>query len=156
MQNFKLLILATILCTGCGNKNREYHAGPRGGCYYITDSGEKEYVDREKCHQGNVGDSQMSDSQREELNIFRQLFVKEFEKLSSCKLLTLDGSFRAANYQFQATSICADKQKYVSAQVYNATLPSGKPIKVMEFHEPKAKIFIDSENYMILERILDN
>lgn len=28
---------------------RQLHVGPRGGCYYITDSGDKEYVDRSAC-----------------------------------------------------------------------------------------------------------
>jgi hypothetical protein len=27
-----------------------YHTGPRGGCYYYTDSGRKEYVPRSYCH----------------------------------------------------------------------------------------------------------
>lgn len=27
-----------------------YHLGPRGGCYYYTGSGRKEYVDRSLCH----------------------------------------------------------------------------------------------------------
>ncbi|MEZ0611990.1 hypothetical protein ACAW74_25990 [Fibrella sp. WM1] len=27
-----------------------YHLGPRGGCYYWTNSGRKEYVDRSLCH----------------------------------------------------------------------------------------------------------
>lgn len=28
---------------------RELHVGPRGGCYYISDSGNKQYVDRSEC-----------------------------------------------------------------------------------------------------------
>jgi hypothetical protein len=28
---------------------RVYHTGPRGGCYYYTGSGRKEYVDRSNC-----------------------------------------------------------------------------------------------------------
>lgn len=28
---------------------RKYITGPRGGCYYINRSGNKQYVDREKC-----------------------------------------------------------------------------------------------------------
>ncbi len=27
-----------------------YHRGPRGGCYYITESGNKVYVDRSICN----------------------------------------------------------------------------------------------------------
>lgn len=27
-----------------------YHTGPRGGCYYYTGSGRKQYVDRSNCH----------------------------------------------------------------------------------------------------------
>ena len=29
---------------------RVYHTGPRGGCYYINGSGNKEYVSRSLCH----------------------------------------------------------------------------------------------------------
>lgn len=29
---------------------REYHTGPRGGCYYFNGSGNKQYVDRSYCH----------------------------------------------------------------------------------------------------------
>lgn len=28
---------------------RELHVGPRGGCYYVSDSGNKTYVDRSEC-----------------------------------------------------------------------------------------------------------
>lgn len=28
---------------------RELHVGPRGGCYYVSDSGDKTYVDRSEC-----------------------------------------------------------------------------------------------------------
>lgn len=28
---------------------RQYHTGPRGGCYYLTASGNKSYVDRSMC-----------------------------------------------------------------------------------------------------------
>ena len=30
-------------------KEREYHRGPRGGCYTYTESGNKRYVDRSLC-----------------------------------------------------------------------------------------------------------
>lgn len=30
--------------------SHQYHLGPRGGCYYYTGSGRKEYVDRSLCH----------------------------------------------------------------------------------------------------------
>lgn len=30
--------------------SRGYHLGPRGGCYYYTGSGRKQYVDRSLCH----------------------------------------------------------------------------------------------------------
>jgi hypothetical protein len=29
--------------------NRTYVKGPKGGCYYVTSSGRKEYVDRAMC-----------------------------------------------------------------------------------------------------------
>jgi hypothetical protein len=29
--------------------SRQYHVGPRGGCYYVGDSGGKVYVDRSEC-----------------------------------------------------------------------------------------------------------
>lgn len=29
---------------------RDYHTGPRGGCYYYSGSGRKQYVDRSYCH----------------------------------------------------------------------------------------------------------
>jgi hypothetical protein len=31
------------------NGGRVYHTGPRGGCYYYTGSGRKQYVDRSNC-----------------------------------------------------------------------------------------------------------
>ncbi len=33
---------------------RELHIGPKGGCYYITDSGNKTYVDRSECERARV------------------------------------------------------------------------------------------------------
>ena len=33
-----------------GTASRQYIRGPRGGCYYITGSGRKQYVDRSLCH----------------------------------------------------------------------------------------------------------
>jgi uncharacterized protein YgiM (DUF1202 family) len=30
--------------------SRRYHLGPRGGCYYYTGSGNKQYVPRSNCH----------------------------------------------------------------------------------------------------------
>jgi uncharacterized protein YgiM (DUF1202 family) len=32
------------------NGGRVYHTGPRGGCYYINGSGNKQYVDRSICN----------------------------------------------------------------------------------------------------------
>lgn len=29
--------------------SRTYHSGKRGGCYYLTSSGKKEYVDKSHC-----------------------------------------------------------------------------------------------------------
>ncbi|MDQ3799029.1 MAG: hypothetical protein M3384_06230, partial [Acidobacteriota bacterium] len=31
------------------SREREYHLGSRGGCYYLTESGEKKYVDKKYC-----------------------------------------------------------------------------------------------------------
>jgi hypothetical protein len=40
--------------TGGGSRrssgSRVYHTGPRGGCYYYSGSGNKQYVDRSYCH----------------------------------------------------------------------------------------------------------
>jgi len=42
--------------TGSGSTRRRggsssvYHTGPRGGCYYYTGSGRKQYVDRSNCN----------------------------------------------------------------------------------------------------------
>lgn len=33
-----------------GSASRELHRGPRGGCYYYTGSGNKQYVDRSLCN----------------------------------------------------------------------------------------------------------
>lgn len=35
---------------GCGTHNvKSLYKGPDGGCYYINDNGNKEYVDRNEC-----------------------------------------------------------------------------------------------------------
>jgi len=33
---------------------RELHIGPRGGCYYITDSGDRKYVDHSECRRAGA------------------------------------------------------------------------------------------------------
>jgi hypothetical protein len=35
-----------------------YHLGPRGGCYTITSSGNKHYVDRSMCKPGGIPPAQ--------------------------------------------------------------------------------------------------
>jgi hypothetical protein len=154
MTKLNVVIIAVLFLTGCAKKERVYYAGPRGGCYYVTDSGEKQYVDSSLCRQGALArDPEMTDLQKRELEIFRQVFVKEFDRISSCRLLTLDGEFRAGNYYYQGDAICDKKQEHVSANVYNATLPSGKPIKVMESYKLKSKVFVDAENHTVIERV---
>ena len=41
-----LLDCGTIKVKG---KTKSLYKGPKGGCYYINDSGNKSYVDRNKC-----------------------------------------------------------------------------------------------------------
>ncbi len=37
--------------SSCGyHKGHELHKGPRGGCYYINDNGNKTYVGRSECN----------------------------------------------------------------------------------------------------------
>lgn len=48
MTNLKILLILLLLA-GCSAKNRVYQSGPRGGCYYVTTSGEKQYVDKSNC-----------------------------------------------------------------------------------------------------------
>jgi hypothetical protein len=35
-------------------KPRELHIGPKGGCYYVTDSGDRNYVARSECERADV------------------------------------------------------------------------------------------------------
>jgi len=154
MTKLRFVIMSVVFLTGCATKERAYHTGPRGGCYSVTDSGEKQYVDSSLCRQAAVArEPEMTESQKQELEVFRQMFVKEFDRVSKCRLLTLDGEFRAGNYYYQGDAICDDRQEHVSANVYNATLASGKPIKVMESYKLKTKVFIDAENHTVIERI---
>jgi hypothetical protein len=154
MTKLNVVIISVLFLTGCAKKERVYYAGPRGGCYYVTDSGEKQYVDSSLCRQAAVArEPEITDFQKRELEVFRQIFVKEFDRVSRCRLLTLDSEFRAGNYFYQGNAICDEKQEDVWANVYNATLPSGKPIKVMESYKLKSKIFIDAENHTVIERV---
>lgn len=45
------------------SKEREYQLGPRGGCYYLTESGAKKYVDKKHCSE--VKDSTAQPAVRE-------------------------------------------------------------------------------------------
>ena len=42
------VVLALLLWTCCA-LSQTYHLGPRGGCYTITASGSKRYVDKSLC-----------------------------------------------------------------------------------------------------------
>lgn len=86
-----------------------------------------------------------------EIETFRQMFVKEFQGASHCRLLNVDSQFRDGNYIFSGNAVCAGKQDSVLANVYNSTSPSGQPIKVMEWYE--MKIFIDAQSYTVIERV---
>ena len=42
-------VWAGPLAVGCGPRGVTLIRGPRGGCYYVTRGGSKEYVDRSCC-----------------------------------------------------------------------------------------------------------
>jgi len=94
MTKLRFVIMSVVFLTGCATKERAYHTGPRGGCYSVTDSGEKQYVDSSLCRQAAVArEPEMTESQKQELEVFRQMFVKEFDRVSKCRLLTLMANF---------------------------------------------------------------
>lgn len=154
MMKLKFAIISVVLLTGCSAEERVYHTGPRGGCYYVTSSGERQYVDRSMCQERQTKTAEVDEGN---LEIFRQMFIKEFQTVPGCRLLTLEGEFRAGNYSYEGSAFCDGKEDSVRAVVYNATSASGKGVKVMEEqsypHHLKSKIFIDPENHSIIERI---
>lgn len=56
MKRILILTLLAMFLTGCSKTGDCYYngkplnKGPKGGCYYITDKGNKEYVDRSACN----------------------------------------------------------------------------------------------------------
>jgi len=139
-----------MFLTGCAAEERVYHTGPRGGCYYVTNSGNKQYVDRSMCQERQTKATELD---KGDVEVFREMFVKEFEKVPGCRLLTLEGEFSGGNYNYRGSAVCDGKEDSVWAVVYNATLASGKRVKVMESYKLKSKIFIDPENHTVIERV---
>ncbi|MBB5224108.1 hypothetical protein HNP73_004069 [Amaricoccus macauensis] len=41
---------ALLSTPGTWSASQEYHLGPRGGCFYFTSAGNKQYVDRDLCY----------------------------------------------------------------------------------------------------------
>src|ERR1041384_2271485 len=120
-MKLKFVIISVVLLTGCSAEERVYHTGPRGGCYYVTSSGEKQYVDRSMCQKRQTKTTELDEGS---LEVFRQILVKEFEKVPGCRLLTLEGEFREGNYIYRGSAVCNGKEDSISVLVYNATLAS--------------------------------
>ncbi|MGJ1426381.1 hypothetical protein ACR79B_20505 [Sphingobacterium spiritivorum] len=51
-----ILLICIVSLIGCKKKNDCYYngkplkVGEKGGCYYVTEKGNKEYVDRSACN----------------------------------------------------------------------------------------------------------
>ncbi len=96
----------------------------------MSSSGQKQYVDNSLCDKAEA--STITEAQKEELATYRKIFLDDYAKNSKCKIVTLDGVIEGANYKFQATTSCAYMNNQY-AVVYNAHLPSGEAIKVLEY-----------------------
>ena len=160
MKNSLSLVLA-IFCltviTSCDRKrNITYERGPRGGCYSVSSSGQREYVDNSLCDKAEA--STITEAQKEELATYRKIFLDDYTKNSKCKIVTLDGAIEGSNYKFQAATSCAYMND-LYAVVYNAHLPSGEAIKVLEYtiygpdyRSRTRRVFVNSA-YLVIDAL---